>query len=320
MRVHLAGTHGWWDYVVRQWVAERKFTGPIFRDPRFLQSYWDTRGMGTWHPFLKLFEPEELIMDSGLFTLMFGAHAGTIPATYDAFREYTLRYLDDLDRWGFRGLFVEADAHKLLGMEATLRLRELFAPFADRVIYVWHQPEGLDGLLTLARERSYIALSVPELRVISGGGHNRRGGEFDYRNAVHALLAKIHASLDGAPPPRIHLLGCTVPELVETRLAWTCDSTSWLGGVMYGEMMIYEGDGRLAKANIRSPKARAWSQRTLDEHPELFAWIRGWRPEKEHHILAVCACAHAWAEYAAWLDRRYTPVTPRPYDATLLRR
>lgn len=263
--------------------------------PNILISYLVFRGKRTLDPGLRaMFEPERMILDSGLFSFMFGALRGQIPETFDAYRDFTRRYLDDVARIGWPGIVVEADVHKLLGMEALYRLREEFAPLGDRVMYVWHQPEGIDGLRELARARSYIALSIPELRIQFGGTHRR--GTDSYKRAMWALLREAHAACK--VPPRIHLLGCTVPELMQTPLAWSCDSTSWLSASIYGTpTWVYRGHGELVS-------------RTRKDDPEWLAFraaVAARTATPAGYQQTMIACADAFAQYQRWLDTRFNP-------------
>jgi len=280
-------------------------------------SYWYLRNMkrDVAAVLQVMGKPEHMIMDSGLFSLMFGAEKGTIPSTYEAYRDYTLRYLDDVDRWGFPCTIVESDTHKLLGMEATFRLRELFAPLGDRVIYVWHQPEGLDGLLRLAEERSYIALSVPELRILAANG------KATSRNQVSAMVTNLlrrvhrHCEAKGILPPRIHLLGCTVQSMMETPLAYTCDSTSWLAGVRFGTGMTWNTKTeRLQQVHLRSERFKAWRKLCAEQNPDAAGYAK--QQGDAEYYLNTLACAAAFAEYQRWLDARYTAVPMRGVGET----
>lgn len=301
MRVHLAGTsplgHS----------AQLAAATPALMDhPWRLVSYMDLAA--SLPEVVGVTDPESMIVDSGLFALMFGSKQQTMPATFEAYRRYTLEYLEALDRVSYKGLLVECDTHKLLGMDATFRLREEFKPLGDRVIYTWHAPEGIAGLFELARSRSYIALSVPELRVFFGGSFAL--GSKEYTVALWKLLAEIHKACAAEGSPRIHLLGCTTLELMQTPLAWSCDSTSWLSGVRYGKGWVYEGSGKLKMRPMRSREFVAWRTTVYRERltPELRT-LADSRP----YGLNELACAAAYSDYQRWLDARISPRAVRGY-------
>lgn len=307
MRVHLA------DAGQDITTLKRLKTSMMAGHPWRLTSYYYCRKSGQVRDLINVLTetPESIIMDSGVFTMMFGSDSDPLPATYEAFRDYTRRYLDDLDSWGYKGLIVEVDAQRLIGVDAVHRLREEFAPLGDRVMYVWHEQEGLAGLETLARERSYIGIGLPELRHIAD--QKARGKVKGGKHRVSKLMAmdllrRIHKAC-GNQPPRIHLLGCTVEDLMETNLAWTCDSTSWLSGIRYGTGFVYDPATGLEQAHIRSEKFIHYRKAAAQEFPELLAFVA--KEKNPEYWLNCFACAHAFAQYQRWLDSRYQHVPMR---------
>jgi hypothetical protein len=308
VRVHLAaatleGPGAFW--VERRW---RNGESGLW----VLVSYLELGGPGRrnrTYDALKDTVPGSLIVDSGLFSLMFGTKKGMLPRTFDAYRDYTLRYIEALDQAGYRGLFVESDTQKLLGMDATHRLREEFKPFGGRVIYVWHAPEGLDGLDKLALEQDYIALSVPELRVTVGGGTHSMGSD-RYKQAVFALLKRIHKTCAdaGKLPPRIHLLGCTVPELMMTPLAYTCDSTSWISGVRYNQSSLHTGNGKILTFELDSPEWQRWLALVAKRFPEEIEALK----KRTVYYRHAFASMESYADFQQWLDSRVTVAPTRP--------
>lgn len=249
----------------------------------------------------------DLIMDSGLYSFMFGSEQGKLAPTYQAYRDYVRRYLDDVAAWGLDCIVVEADAQRILGVEATERLREEFAPLGSRVMYVWHQPEGIDGLIKLARERDYVGLGLPELRMIASGGKSVAGSSSGAKRLCDDLLRRIHEACVGSPP-RVHLLGCTVENMMETRLAWSCDSTSWLSGVRFGNGVIWTHEG-LQAVGLRSPRFLRFRDMAMAEHPRAVDFARS--QTNPDYYLSCLACAHAYAQYQRWLDSRYSPMPAR---------
>jgi len=253
---------------------------------------------------IALKSPESTIIDSGLFSFMFGTKKGQIPPTFEAYRDYTRRYIDTLDAYGYRGILVECDTHKLLGMDATFRLREEFAPLGDRVIYTWHAPETLEGLIKLAKEKSYIALSVPELRILAGG--TAKTGN---TTNVLKLLQYLRRHVPAAQWPRIHLLGCTVPTLMETNLAWSCDSTSWIATTMYGVGFVYEGSGRLKRYDYRGPEFAKWCAQVNAR----FGFGEPGPKRDRVTYNQMLATGVAFADYQRWLDTKFSPLPVKEY-------
>src|SRR5580698_7478014 len=94
----------------------------------------------------------EWIMDSGLYSFMFGAQKGTLTSFSD-YKRYAMDYLAGVNDWGWNHAIVECDVQRVLGMSETQRIRdEVFRPSGREVIYVWHLPEGEAGLALLARQ------------------------------------------------------------------------------------------------------------------------------------------------------------------------
>lgn len=321
MRIHLAGNDHVWRVVQSKKVDEMRIhfadTPPLQRmilslmagHPYRLVSYFYAKDLpDPKNQLASLVDnPRDLVMDSGLFSFMFGAEQGTMPATYEAYRDYTRRYLDDLANWGVDCHLVEADTQRLLGMDATLRLREEFKPLGSRVMYVWHRPEGFDGLIKLAREHDYICLSIPELRMLASGGKSSLGQSGTVERLCNDLIKKVYDAC-GDSPPRIHLLGCTVERMMETRFAWSCDSTSWLAGIRFGQGRIWTHNG-LEAAGIRSEKFVKFVELAVKAHPEAAAFARS--QNNVEYYLNCLACAHAYSLYQKWLDARYSPIPMR---------
>ena len=167
---------------------------------------------------------KNVIMDSGLFTLMFGAGKN---------KKLTL---DDLIKWQdttasflhqnkLSCMCVEIDCQKLLGVKEAWFLRERMKKVMpnNRHINVWHLEDGKKGLDRLIEYSDYIAISVPELRIQRRGRH----GQVTIQLANYIKNKK--------PEIDIHLLGCTEIKILEqTRFCTSSDSTAWLKANKHG--------------------------------------------------------------------------------------
>lgn len=291
-------------------VARRLIRSQLAEHPWRLFSYLYIQKLSDPGIVVRMFESNSMIIDSGLFSFMFGSEKGRLDPIYEVYRDYTKQYLSDLNEWGYAGWIVESDTHRLLGMKATKRLRKLFEEKEDRTIFVWHQPEGLDGLEKLALRYDYVALSIPELRMLAGNGIVGGGSDVVPR-MVNDLLARIHSvcKRNGVLPPKVHLLGCTSERMMQTRLAWSCDSTSWLSGVRFGNGYVWHPTNGLRSVGLRSEMFRRYRAATLAKFPEAveFADSR----QKSEYYYDTLTCARAFAEYQSWLDTRISPVRMR---------
>lgn len=245
----------------------------------------------------------DLILDSGIFSMMFGSESGK---TYDLawMLEYARKYIAFASSYRVKRLvIVECDVHKILGMPAVFELRKLFRDSGLEVMYVWHVEEGIDGLLELAVTEKYISLGAPELR------RHFSGTGIDYKSGLFSLLSKIdkHCASRGVPLPKIHLLGNTVEKTMRTRIAFSCDSTSWMAGMKFGAAVVYR-NGSLLKIHLRSKAMDDLKKQVEAERPEIIDLINSYyKTEKRMaRYLPLFISADSFRKYQQWLDAHYT--------------
>lgn len=167
-----------------------------------------------------------IIMDSGLFTLMFGAEKGK-PQTVESLTLWQDKTAKFLKQNALTCSVVEIDCQKILGVKEAWyfrnRMREVMPN--NRHINVFHLPDGMKGLDRLIEFSDYIAFSVPELRI------SRRG---TYREDLRQL---VYYTKNRKPEIDIHLLGCTEKALLQdNKFCSSADSTSWLAANRYGRL------------------------------------------------------------------------------------
>jgi hypothetical protein len=165
-----------------------------------------------------------VIMDSGLFTLMFGAQSGAVQdeATIAAWQDRIIEFVTAND---VHASIVECDCQKIVSPEYAWELRaDLRARLPDReIINVFHLEDGKGGFERLAEFSDYLAISVPELRI----AQPRK-----YRQTVSALTRMAKRIKPGI---KIHLLGCTELGLLrQNDFCDSADSSSWLSPLRYG--------------------------------------------------------------------------------------
>lgn len=181
----------------------------------------------------KLFVPrhtqrmrKHVIMDSGLFTLMFGAKKGE-QQTIESLTEWQDRTAKFVYQNNLTCACVEIDCQKVLGVDEAWYFRERMRKVMpnNRHINVFHLEDGAKGLDRLIEYSDYIAFSVPELRI-----HNQKG-------CREHLKRLTHYTKNRKPTIDIHLLGCTENALLEdNKFCTSADSTSWLAANRYGRM------------------------------------------------------------------------------------
>jgi hypothetical protein len=165
---------------------------------------------------------KNVIMDSGLFTLMFGAHAGKRDRKFmDRWCRALIEYVQVKN---YKGVVVEIVSQKVLGVKSAWDYRKrLKKELPDnQIVNVFHIEDGQQGLDRMIEYSDYIALSIPELRLL-------KKKEYAYRLAHYIKNKK--------PNIDIHLLGCTELKLLD-RLSFctSSDSTSWQQINRYGTM------------------------------------------------------------------------------------
>lgn len=158
------------------------------------------------------------ILDSGLFSLMFGAgkkHASRLKNSWQDM------LVDFIHESGFTGICVEADMQKILGVKESWKGRERFKKqIKNPIINVFHLEDKKDGLDRLIEFSDYIALAGSELRITG---------------MIHRLPMLVDYIHNKKPGIKIHLLGCTAKSVLKkVKEAETCDSISWKSWLLYG--------------------------------------------------------------------------------------
>lgn len=214
------------------------------------------------------------IMDSGLFTLMFGAHKG------ERSKGFLLDWMDALCDFvkthRIPSTCVEIDCQRILGVEEAWEFRKRFRDKLpdNRQINVFHLPDGQKGLDRLIEFSDYIAISVPEWRL-----HRRK----DYFRGVYRTASYIK---NRKPEIDIHLLGCTDVKLLKTcRFCSSADSTTWLMSTRTKEIdkrhvsrlnrTIREKYERMAEHVLDTLKVEKRTEKTIAylSHAIIAAWL-----------------------------------------------
>lgn len=239
-------------------------------------------GLGTAFPFVyKMFKSgkqgqkkiitqiasnyKHYILDSGLFTLMFGALKGKKD---EAYLNKWYECLTDYVLWeNYTGAMVEVDCQKVLGVDKAWEYRiKMREKVPNRIINVFHIEDGQKGLERLIEFSDYIAISVPELRFC---------GKKNYLNQIAHFIKNKKPSID------IHLLGCTEKKkLHELNFCSTADSSSWISGVRYGQIETSIGKNHIdnIKKSITHDRFEKWLAVKNVQFPEYNV------PKNHEHI------------------------------------
>ena len=188
----------------------------------------NARHLNPWQELPKL--GKHVIMDSGLFTLMFGACKDIRPD-----ENFIRKYKDAICNFVNSNKIdksiccVECDCQKLLGTELAWELRtQMRDQIPNTVINVFHFEDGKYGLDRMIEFSDYMAISVPELRIVKPATYK----EDTYRLASYIKNKK--------PQIDLHLLGCTERALLKRcKFATSADSTTWQQINRYGGILGY---------------------------------------------------------------------------------
>lgn len=194
------------------------------------------------------------IMDSGLFTLMFGAEKGK-EKNKNFLDDWTNKIIEFIKETNYKGTYVDVDCQKILGVEAAWEYRQLLKNELpnNRQINVFHIEDGQKGLDKLIEYSDYIAISVPELRAI-------RKKEYLYE--LYNYIKNRKPEID------IHLLGFTEFKALEKyKSATSCDSVSWKQCSMYGQLVKFNSSTRAIEYydNIGKRTSKKFMRVKLDE-------------------------------------------------------
>lgn len=208
------------------------------------------------------------IMDSGLFSLMFGAHKGNYNEEF--LNKWYYELINYVKTKEYLGTCVEIDCQKIFGVEKAWEFRERMKNDLpnNRQINVFHKEDGKKGLERMIEFSDYIAISVPELRFL---------GQKRYVKDIAYFIKNKKPSID------IHLLGCTELSLLkDLKFCSSSDSTSWNSCVRYGNIQTRNN----TKKHISTIKETAYSEYrniVLENHKKFNV-----KPlnEKRHSILA----------------------------------
>ena len=157
------------------------------------------------------------IIDSGLFTLMFGAKKDTVLTEQFIMnwqRDYALFVKDNK----YKHTVVECDVQKKISSKFAWEMRRHFRSQLpnNQIINVYHLEDGNPDMLIDYSD--FIAVSIPELR-------------FNVSRKELLQITRYISSKASSKGKKVHLLGCTDLKMMkEFQYCYSCDSTSWFSG------------------------------------------------------------------------------------------
>lgn len=174
---------------------------------------------------------QEIMIDSGAHSFQKGV---TVP-----WEDYTREYADWIrqnDQPKILGYF-EMDVDNVIGYEKVLELREILLKATDKIIPVWHKNRGLDEFKKMCHEYSGRIVAVTGFR------------NEDIRDEQYGMFWR-YAHEAGC---RVHCLGMTRRNVLDTVPFEFADSSSWLQQAAYGNAPLYLYETKKAK-RVRFPR------------------------------------------------------------------
>jgi hypothetical protein len=175
---------------------------------------------------------KDFILDSGIFTYLKGTKQGNID-----WDKYVEQYAALVKKKEIRN-YVEVDVDSIIGLDETERLRRKLEKIVGwKSMPVWHMNRGYDKWLEICRDYDYICF-----------------GAFltDSLSTKKYRMIKTFLSDANKSKTKVHGLGFTNFSWMSKLHFYSVDSSSWLSGVRYGHVCIYE-NGIIR--NIQKPSA-----------------------------------------------------------------
>lgn len=164
---------------------------------------------------------KDFILDSGIFSYLNGKK--TEGVDWD---KYVYDYAKLVRERRIRN-YVEVDVDKMIGLKETERLRRsLEKQVGWKSMPVWHTNRGYDKWLEICRDYDYVCF-----------------GAFLTDNLSASKYHLIEKFISDAQKEntKVHGLGFTNFNWLKKLKFYSVDSSSWLSGVRYGHLNMYQG-------------------------------------------------------------------------------
>jgi hypothetical protein len=190
---------------------------------------------------MKLYKKHNFLLDSGAFTFM-NKKVGNI--NWD---KYIIDYGSFIKKHNIK-LFFELDIDNIVGLKEVERLRTKLEKITQKqCIPVWHKSRKLEYWYKMVREYDYVAIGGIVTKEIKRKEHY-----------IFSKLLKIAEENNC----KVHGLGYTNLKGLKKYPFFSVDSTSWISGQKFLNIMQYIGNGnfKIHRPNINqkgiNPKRR----------------------------------------------------------------
>ena len=159
---------------------------------------------------------------------------------------------------------------------------------------MFHIEEGEDGFEKLCKKYPYIAISIPELRIVLKGKSN-------LNKVVTNLIRKANKI---NPKIKIHLLGCTQQNLMMQKGYYSCDSTSWLSPGRWGRALLFDGQ-KLVQVHSRNKEWLNYRERERDGIYNRAKDI----PQNEYNLNVILS-GKSYKQFNRYINNKYYNYEP----------
>lgn len=160
---------------------------------------------------------EEVLIDSGAHSFQKGVKVDWVKYTHE-YADFIKRF----DRPNVIGYF-EMDVDNIIGYERVKELRSILTAVSDKIIPVWHKNRGIEDFKEMCRSHAGKIVAIT-------GFKNE-----DIKDSQYLMFVK-HAHKYGC---RIHCLGMTRKQVLDTCPFDYTDSSSWSAQSRYGHVQSY---------------------------------------------------------------------------------
>jgi len=191
---------------------------------------------------------------------------------------YFQKYFNWLKQYGYLfDIFCELDVGRIVGTEKIREWREMFKKenMLDKLVVVWHNDEtDFEDYENLCQEYKFVALP----------------GRMKLQEYVSCLdVARKYKT-------KLHGFGLTKREILKRIPFFSVDSTSWLGGNLYGIISIFQGDKLI---DIGNKQERRRYQNYIESLGLSFEKILQDDNNEVNKLNAL-----TWIKYGQWIDEK----------------
>lgn len=209
MKVYLAGTQG-----------DKGGLTSGNKDLYLLESFYYLKDK-----HMEMYANHHFLLDSGAFTFM---NQNNDIANVD-WDEYVERYASFINKHDI-DLFFELDIDDLVGIERVEELRHKLESITNKkCIPVWHKSRGKDYWFRMIKEYDYVALGGMVSNVA-------------YKDKVEKMFPWF-INTAYKENCKVHGLGYTSVKGLKKYKFYSVDSTSWIAGQKFMQMVQYLGNG-----------------------------------------------------------------------------